>query len=338
MTRISQPLIGAAMIVVYTGAISSADGITKFLAGGYEAAQIYVISGALIAALTVLVSLGQLGGSAGANRGGNRGASHGGRDQAWPWRTACPKAMALRSFAGLGAAVCFYYAFYLLPFAQVFLFIGLMPLMAGIFSGQILQERISLSAWIALLAGFVGVLFLFPQGLASINLGHFLALAGAALGTFSMVMARYISRYDTSVLPQVFFPNLLLCLAMLPLLPFVWQAMPLVDLAWALAYAGLLFAARWLAVAALRLLPAYVVTPLMNLQFIWMLGIGAVFFGEMPGLGTWVGGLIVIGSGLFLLGGQFLTEVIAQRLQAKATAVLHPDGQVLSTTPKIPGE
>ncbi|WP_281955476.1 DMT family transporter [Pseudophaeobacter arcticus] len=337
MRGLSTPVLGGLMIVAYTGLISSADGIIKLLSGGYEAAQIYVLAGGMVAVLSILVNwlcmsreakralpqlsihqpLGQRTGPGGQRTGpGGQKPPSGVFAKYLPWRTACPRAMGLRSLAALLGAICFFYAFRLLPFAQVFLFIGLMPLLAGVMSGLILKERISFGAWIALGMGFVGVLFLFPSGVSSISGGHVLALVGATWGTFSMVMARYISRHDTNLLPQVFYPNLLLCLAMVPLLPVVWQPMPLADLAWALAYAGLLFAARWLAVAALRLLPAYVVTPLMNLQFVWMLTIGAWVFGEMPSQGTWIGGFIVIGSGLFLLRGQVVKPRARQRLLA----------------------
>ena len=337
MRGFSAPVLGALMIVGYTGIISSADGIIKLLSGGFEAAQIYALSGGGVAHLSVLTNGAHI--ITGQNRRTRsspladqtavaqcttvRAPSPGRRSQPKrgisfvPWRTECPRAMGLRSLGALLGAICFFYAFRLLPFAQVFLFIGLMPLLAGVMSGVILKERISFAAWIALALGFVGVMFLLPSGFSSVSVGHGLAFLGASCGTFSMVMARYISRYDSNLMPQVFYPNLVLCLAMLPLLPMVWQPMQLADLAWALSYAVLLFAARSLAVSALRLLPAYVVTPLMNLQFVWMLTIGAWGFGEMPTQGTWIGGFIVIGSGLFLLSGQ----VVKPRVKAHGKAV-----------------
>ncbi|WP_342456154.1 hypothetical protein [Phaeobacter gallaeciensis] len=42
-------LTGAVFAVLYTGFIASADGITKLLAGGYAPAQIYALSGAVVA-------------------------------------------------------------------------------------------------------------------------------------------------------------------------------------------------------------------------------------------------------------------------------------------------
>lgn len=275
------------LVVAYTGLIASADGITKLLAGQYAAAQLYALSGAMVVGFCLLADrLPRL-------RGG--------------FRTRCPRAMALRSVATLIAAVCFFYAFRLLPFAEVFVFIGLMPLLAGAMSGLVLKEPVRPAAWIALLAGFAGVLFLLPHGGDGSHsaTGHFVAFAAVVSGTFSMTIARFIGRYESNALAQVFYPNLTLCGAMLLALPFVWVPMPLADVAWAAAYAFLLFGARWLLVVALRLLASYAVTPLMNLQFIWMAVIGAVFFGEFPPASTYLGGAIVIASGLYLVWDQF---------------------------------
>ncbi|KIC39293.1 DMT family transporter [Leisingera sp. ANG-M7] len=283
----NQALGGALLVVAYTGLIASADGITKLLAGQYAAAQLYALSGAMVVGFCLLADrVPRL-------RGG--------------FRTRCPRAMALRSVATLIAAVCFFYAFRLLPFAEVFVFIGLMPLLAGAMSGLVLKEPVRPAAWIALLAGFAGVLFLLPHGGdgSHTSTGHFVAFAAVVSGTFSMTMARFIGRHESNALAQVFYPNLTLCGAMLLALPFVWVPMPLADVAWAAAYAFLLFGARWLLVVALRLLASYAVTPLMNLQFIWMAVIGAVFFEEFPPATTYLGGAIVIASGLYLVWDQF---------------------------------
>lgn len=277
--------IGAGLTVLYTALISSADAITKLVAGGYAAPQLYALSGLIVMGLSVLSDRHP------AQRRG--------------LKTSCPKAMAVRSVATVVAAVCFFYAFRYLPFAEVFLFIGLIPILAGIFSGLILREFVRPVAWVALVAGFIGVACLFPAGLSSVSVGHVFALAAAVSGTLSMVVARYIGRFEKNALAQVFYPNLAIFLSMAVALPFVWIPMPLADLGLVVAYAGLLFFARWLLVVALRLLAAYAVTPLMNLQFVWMVGIGAVAFGEYPVAGTYLGVAIVVASGLFLVWDQF---------------------------------
>lgn len=289
--------LGAALVVAYTALISSADGITKLIAGGYAAPQLYGLSALIVLGLSVLADR---------HPSQRRGLI-----------TRCPRAMGLRSGATVLAAVCFFYVFRYLPFAEVFVFIGLMPILAGLMSGPILGEHVRPAQWAALAAGFVGVLCLFPDGLGSMSLGHAYAFAAAGFGTFSMVMARFIGRFETNALAQVFYPNLALLATMAVALPFVWVPMPLVDLGWVVAYAALLFGARWLLVVALRLLPAFTATPLMNLQFVWMVAIGFLAFGEVPTPGIYLGVAIVIGSGAFLVWDQALPDTTRGRLRLR---------------------
>ena len=219
-------------------------------------------------------------------------------------RTTCPRAMMVRVLATVAGTVAFFYAFRLLPFAEVFLFIALIPLFAALMSGPVLGETIRPQIWIALSLGAVGVMCLFPHGVSSVGPGHLVALAAVLLGTISMVASRYIGQRDDNLLAQVFYPNLALMIVMGFALPFVFQPMGATDFAWALAYAVLLFGARWVLVAALKLLPAYIVTPLMNLQFLWMVAIGIVMFGEIPGGMVFVGAAIIICAGAWLIYDQ----------------------------------
>jgi len=109
-------------------------------------------------------------------------------------------------------------------------------------------------------------------------------------------------------LAQVFYPNLALFVAMGAVLPMLWVPMVWADIVLIVSYAVFLFAARWLSVVALRLLPAYAVTPLMNIQFVWMVALGAAVFGEVPSTNLFVGVFIIIATGLFLVWDQFATK------------------------------
>jgi len=212
--------------------------------------------------------------------------------------------MGLRAAATVLGSLAFYYAFHLLAFAEVFIFIALIPLLAALLSGPVLGEGVRGPVWGALGIGAFGMICLFPGGVSSISAGHWIALAAVLLGTVSMVTSRYIGRRESNLLAQVFYPNLALGVVMCAALPFVFEPMSLRDISWAVGYAVLLFAARWVLVAALQALPAYVVTPLMNMQFIWMVVIGALAFDEMPGPGVYLGAVIVIAAGLWLLRDQ----------------------------------
>lgn len=276
--------LGVALTALYTLLISSADAITKMFAASYAAPQLFALSGGVVAFLSFMVN--------------RRGATPRGM------RTKCPVAMTIRVLATLAGTLAFFYAFRLLPFAEVFLFIALIPLFAALMSGPVLGEAVRPQVWAALALGAIGVMCLFPAGLGSVGVGHLVALAAVVLGTVSMVASRYIGQRDDNLLAQVFYPNLALMLVMGIALPFVFMPMAAADLGWALAYAVFLFGARWVLVAALKLLPAYVVTPLMNLQFLWMVALGMVVFGEVPGVMVFVGAAIIIAAGAWLIYDQ----------------------------------
>lgn len=285
----SAAVAGAGLTLIFTLAISCADAITKFIAAGYAAPQLFCLSGAIVVALSwAFGGKGQGGGAL---------------------TTVCPRAMALRSVLTVVGSVAFFYAFRMLPFAEVFVFIGLMPLFAGALSGMILSEHVRPVAWTALLAGGVGVLCLFPIGWSSISVGHVAALSASLIGTLSLILARYIGRYERNALAQVFYPNLALFAVMGLALPFVYQPMSIGDFGWVVAYGLFLFAARWLLVVALRLLAAYAVTPLLNFQFVWMVVLGAVFFGEYPAANIYLGVAIIIGAGIYLVYDQMVPHV-----------------------------
>ncbi|MBZ8119249.1 DMT family transporter [Roseovarius sp. LXJ103] len=294
-------IAGVAMTALYTLLIASADGITKMFAATYAAPQLFALSGAIVALLAL---------TAGRLSPARRG-----------MRTKCPRAMAVRSAATVLGAVCFFYAFRLLPFAEVFLFIALIPLFTGLLSGPVLNEPVRPQAWAALMLGLVGLLCLAPEGLSSVQVGHGVALAAVLLGTVSMMASRYIGTRDDNLLPQVFYPNLALAIIMAAALPFVWQPMGMADFGLACLYAGLLFGARWVLVAAFKAMPAYVVTPLMNLQFIWMVVIGAVVFGEVPGMVVFLGAGLVITAGAWLVYDQAAPHIAVRRAERKAATL-----------------
>jgi drug/metabolite transporter (DMT)-like permease len=293
---------GVGLTAIYTLLISSADAITKMFAASYAAPQLFALSGGIVALLAVL---------------GNRAAA-----KPRGMTTRCPRVMALRSVATVLGSIAFFYAFRLLPFAEVFLFIAIIPLITALLSGPVLGEAVRPQAWGALTVGMVGLLCLVPGGLQTIGLGHAVALAAVLLGTVSMMASRYIGTRDDNLLAQVFYPNLSLAVVMACALPFVWQPMGLADLGWACVYAGVLFGARWVLVAAFRALPAYVVTPLMNLQFLWMVIIGAVVFGEVPGTVVYLGAALVIAAGAWLIYDQAAPGPALRRATRKASAIV----------------
>ncbi|MGK7653057.1 DMT family transporter [Roseovarius sp. B08] len=278
-------LLGVALTVIYTLLITGADAITKLFSANYAAPQMFALSGGLVAFFCLVA--------------GHRTAATS------VLATGCPWIMALRAAATVIGTCAFFYAFKLLPFAEVFLFIAIIPILAALLSRVMLKEYAGGQVWGAMILGVIGIATLFPGGLHSLGAGHLVAFLAVAMGAVSMVASRYIGQRDPGgLLSQVFYPNLALMIVMGGALPFVFVPMSWWDVLWVAYYAALLFGARWVLVAALKLLPAYVVTPLMNLQFLWMVAIGSMAFGERTGAGVFLGAALLITAGAWLVWDQ----------------------------------
>jgi drug/metabolite transporter (DMT)-like permease len=279
---------GIGLMLIGTLCGSGADATLKAVASDYAAPQILFIAALTSMFLSLL-----------ANRtAGFRQIIH----------TGAPWAMAGRSVATVVAALGFYQAFVRLPFADVFLFIGVMPLLAAVFSGFLLGERPAPRIWGVLCIGLLGMVCLFPfhDGVSIDWAGHSFAAMGSVSGTFSVVLSRHIGRHDTHSLAQVFIPQMTMAVVMGLFLPLVAQPMTFPDLALVLLYALLVFGGRWIMVIVSRLLPAWLSLQLLNLQFVWMVALGYFVFSETTHFYVFIGAALIILAGVIMARDEIL--------------------------------
>jgi S-adenosylmethionine uptake transporter len=293
-------LMGVGLLVVSTLAATLADGTVKDLSERLEAPQVFFLSGVLMAVFSLTAA------RAGSRTGLFTGSC---------LRTTQPRLLVWRSVATVVASLGFFYAIALIPLAEIFLFIGLMPLMSALMSRAALGERVDPLGWAGLGLGLAGVMMLFPDGVSGLTLGHVAGFCGALAGTASLVLSRMMARRESNTLVQVFYPNLALAGVAFLMLPAIWQPMGLIDVARIVLYSGLLFAARWTMVLVMQRLRAPVALPLMNIQFVWMVAVGIVFFAEVPAVTTVFGAALVMLAGAIALLEQVRVE---RRVQAAA--------------------
>ena len=104
-----------------------------------------------------------------------------------------------------------------------------------------------------------------------------------------------LTRTDSIVMITLYGVLLRVPLTLVPAL-FVWQWPDGRQLLWlaAMGIGGIL--ANLAFTQALKELETNVISPLFFLQLIWAAGIGYVFFAEIPGVFTWLGGAMIISS------------------------------------------
>ncbi len=190
----------------------------------------------------------------------------------------------------------FVYAFTVLGLASAHAVYSVYPLIIVLMSALILGEKVPLARWLAVVAGFCGVLVLLRPGLGVMRPEALLVLFGATIFALYSVLTRMAGRRDrpeTSLAYVALVGFLALSLA----IPFYWKPLPVQDWGWMALLCVLGSTAHGLLIKVYQLVEANVVQPLAYLQLAFATGYGVVLFGEKPDLWTLVGMAILVLSG-----------------------------------------
>jgi S-adenosylmethionine uptake transporter len=211
-----------------------------------------------------------------------------------------PKLWWVRALAGAVGNIASVTAFTLLPMAEVFSMIFLMPIFVTILSVLLLKEHVGWRRWTAVFVGFAGVLVVLRPGFRSLGLGHFAAIACGIAAAGSVVALRMagaeekrISLYGAGIIGPLVAGGVL----MLP--HFVWP-----DLAqWGLlaGYGLLAGLAGVLLMYATRIAHANRVAPTQYSQMLWAIAFGYWLFGDHLDWPMLIGIVMILGAGLFTL-------------------------------------
>ncbi|MEM1352894.1 MAG: DMT family transporter [Pseudomonadota bacterium] len=273
-------LKGALLALVAFGVFATHDVIIKILGGTYSPIQIVFFSVVFSFPLAMLYLL--------------RDRTAGTLIPVHPWW------MAARTVAAVITGFCAFYAFSVLPLAQVYAILFAAPLLITLMSIPILGEKVRLQRWVAVIAGLCGVLIVLRPGNQAMELGHLAALTSAVCGAFAAIVVRKIGREERTVVIMLY-PMMANFVVMAALLPLVYQPMPLADL----GKLGLVAVFAWTAmrflIAAYNSGEAVVVAPMQYSQIIWASFYGFFFFDELPDLTTIAGSTVIIVSGLFIV-------------------------------------
>jgi drug/metabolite transporter (DMT)-like permease len=217
------------------------------------------------------------------------------------WRDAFklrhPLLVHLRSFSGVASSVLVTYAFVTIPFAETYSLVFLMPVFITIFSVILLKEHVGAMRWLLLFVGFAGVLLVVRPGFRELELGHLAAVLCPFFGAITTTVLRVIAgdekRVTLIALPAIY---VLVVNAVLMVPDFVVPTPAQFAL---LAVGGnFIGIGHILLIAATRNAPASQVAPVQYVQIVWAIGLGALFFSEVPDFVALIGLALVVASGL----------------------------------------
>lgn len=206
----------------------------------------------------------------------------------------------VRAAAGAFGNIASVTAFTLLPMAEVFTMIFLMPIFVTVLSVIFLKEHVGWRRWSAVVVGFAGVLVVLRPGFRALGAGDVAGLVCGLFAAASVVALRMagphekrISLYGSGVIGPLIIGGLM----MLP--HFRWPNLHEWGL---LAGYGLLAAlAGVLLMYATLIAPANRVAPTQYSQMFWAIGLGYWLFGDKLDWPMLVGIVMILGAGLFTL-------------------------------------
>ena len=217
------------------------------------------------------------------------------------------------------AYLCFVLAIAAIPIANAVAIYFTMPFFVAGLAGPLLGERVRLHRWLAIIAGFIGVLIMVRPGAGVFEPASIFALLSALGYAVGQMIGRPLSQQVSPVVIAVwqnliyFAIGLALALAFNlafapdfehPSLVFLTRAlvMPTLPDLLLMLFSGVLAAfGMMLFVNAYKYGEANFVAPFEYSSMIWAVFFGIALFNDFPDPLTWTGAAIVIAAGLLMV-------------------------------------
>jgi drug/metabolite transporter (DMT)-like permease len=162
-----------------------------------------------------------------------------------------------------------------------------------------LGERIDARQWLAIAAGFAGVVIALNPTAGALTWPAVIALLGSISFGLLMITTRFLrGTSDTALIAG---QTLGTVLAGLVALPIGWTTPSTRDLGLMVLLGVIGTSAHFCLNRSLKLAPASVVVPYQYMMIVWAVVFGYFMFGDTPSLAMLVGAAIIIAAGLYIL-------------------------------------
>ncbi|MEN4903105.1 DMT family transporter [Luteimonas sp. TWI1416] len=200
----------------------------------------------------------------------------------------------VRTLVGLGSMLCAFWAIGHLPLSQAVSLSYAAPLFATIAAVLWLGEIVRVRRWMAVSAGFIGVLVILRPGVA-FSAPMLIPVLGALLAALVAIQMKQLSKIDPPDTIVFYTYVLWVPLSLVPAL-FQWVWPDPVAWLWLLATGVLGTLGQWLWTRALRLGEVSALQPISFVQLPIVVIFGWWLFGETVDLWTMAGAAIVFGA------------------------------------------
>jgi len=205
----------------------------------------------------------------------------------------------LRALINIISMICWFTAIGMMHLEKATALGFTTPLFTTILAVIVLGEVIRFHRTAALLLGFIGILIIIRPGYMPFEFGTILMLIASFSFSFVLIFVKKLSATDSS-LTIIFYHLLYMTPAFFILSLFYWQSISFNQLIIfsLMGSSGLL--SHWCLAQAFKMSDTTFVMPLQFTKLIWASLIGLFIFAEQPDIWTWIGGVIIFISVVYI--------------------------------------
>ena len=218
--------------------------------------------------------------------------------QEFKW-TEKPKLQLKRGLILLCANILFFYSISIISLAKALTLAFIAPLIVTALSPIFLKEKVGFRRWTAVIVGFIGSLIVIRPGIIEFNFASVAALCTGVLYGFYLIVTRKLSTSDSPLL-TLLLTGLVGAVIMSLFAPTFW-VWPTIN-QWSMMAAIGFFASlgHLFLILSLKFADASKLAPFSYFEIITNIIIGYYFFGDFPDVGTFIGLLIIVLSGVYI--------------------------------------
>ena len=204
-----------------------------------------------------------------------------------------------RALINIISMICWFSAISMMHFEKATALGFTTPLFTTVLAVLILGEVIRFHRTAALLLGFVGILIIIRPGYMPFEFGTVLMLIASFSFSFVLIFVKKLSATDSS-LTIIFYHLLYMTPAFFILSLFYWENINFNQLIIFILMGASGLLSHWCLAQAFKMSDTTFVMPLQFTKLIWASLIGLFIFAEQPDIWTWVGGVIIFISIVYI--------------------------------------
>jgi drug/metabolite transporter (DMT)-like permease len=214
------------------------------------------------------------------------------------WTTE-PRLQLIRGLLLFFANILFFYSISIISMAKALTLAFVAPLITTALSPFLLNEKVGIKRWLAVLIGFVGSMIVIRPGYIDFNLATLAALGTGFFYGIYLIVTRKLHNSDSPLLTLLLTGVVGATFATF-FVPFVWVALSINQ--WFLLALMGIFAClgHFFLILSLRYADASKLAPFGYFEIITNVILGYYYFSDFPDLFSWLGLLIIVSSGIYI--------------------------------------